>query len=129
MSDIPREHIRVEFVEGIAIVHFLDRELTEPYESYDAREVGQQLYSLIEDGGYKNLIVSFRDVEYVSTFIMSKLVGMKRKVEPAGGQVMLCRLEAPLVKEAFRVTGLDRIFTILDSETAAIAAFSAQANR
>ncbi|CAN5606412.1 hypothetical protein BH23PLA1_BH23PLA1_34450 [soil metagenome] len=126
MSSVPHEHLRVEVVEGVTIVHFLDRELTEPYESYEAREVGQQLYSLVEDGGYPRLLVSLRDVEYISTYILGKLVGLKRKVEAVGGQLQLCELKAPLVRESFQVTGLDRIFKIHDEESTAIEAFSAR---
>ena len=129
MNDIPREHLRLELIEGIAIVHFLDRELTEPYDSYDACEVGDQLASLVEDGGYTRLVLDFRDVEWVSSYILGRLVCLKKKVEKTGGQVVLCGMEFHLVREIFRITGLDRIFAIEADEQAALDVFERQGHR
>lgn len=123
MTTLPREHLRVELIEGVAIVHFLDRELTEPYDNPEAREVSHQLDSLVDDGGYTMLLLDLRDVEWLSTYILAKLVDLKRKIEDLGGRLRLCGVEAHLVRELFRISALDRVFAIDPDEHAALDAF------
>ncbi len=126
----PREQIRVEFVDGITIIHFLNRGLTAPHDIQDAQQLGQQLYSLVEveAGGNIKLLVNFRDVEWVPTFILGRLIGLKRKVETVGGQLKLCGLNTPLVIDEFKISKLDQIFSIYPNESEAIAAFTNQSS-
>jgi anti-anti-sigma factor len=124
MTQATRQHLQVEVVAGVAVVHFVDREIVESFgECNDAREVGEQLYSLVDDGGYRKLLLNFRDVEFLSTSLLGRLIGLKRKVERVKGRLILCGLDHSRVQEAFRITGLDRVFEIHDDEPDALDRF------
>jgi anti-sigma B factor antagonist len=130
MSESARPHLRVEIIEGVTVVHFVDRKLYElgreaPDEPGvgNAREVGAQLYSLVEDGGYRKLLLDFSNVEYMATHVLGKLLGLKIRVQKARGRLILCGLINPLVTEVFRVSGFDQMFEIHRDESTALERF------
>ena len=48
MSQAPRRHLRLENVDGVTVVSFVDTKIVT---DENIQEVGDQLYSLVEDEG------------------------------------------------------------------------------
>src|SRR5690349_8626760 len=97
-----RNHLHVELIEGVAVVHFLDREIIDSFgERDDVWEVRGQLYSLVEEGGLVRLVLDFGPVEFMSTIMLGVLVKLRAKVEQAGGWMALCGL-SPVNQQALR---------------------------
>ena len=126
MPQATKQHLQVEVVEDVAIVKFLDTEIREVFgEHMDVQEIGDQLYALVDGNGYNRLVLDFREVQFMASIMLGKLIGLKRKVQRLGGGIKLCRL-SPTIREVFHVSALDRVFEIHDDEHGALDAFAAQ---
>ena len=75
------------------------------------QEVGEQLYSLVEDEGHKSLLLNFGNVQYLSSAALGKLINLKKKVSAVKGKLKLCCIHPDLL-EVFRITRLDQVFEI-----------------
>ena len=64
MSQASRSHLRLEKIGGITVVSFVDTKIVT---EENIQEVGDQLYSLVEDEGHKELLLNFGNVQYLSS--------------------------------------------------------------
>ena|SRR5258708_5340209 len=62
--------------------------------------------------GHRRLVIDFGALDYVSSAGLRILLVAGKALKAAGGQIALCRLTGA-VMEVFRISGFDRIFTIL----------------
>ena len=86
------------------------------------QEVGDQLYSLVEDEGHRNLLLNFGNVQYLSSAALGKLINLKKKVASVKGKLKLCCIHTDLL-EVFRITRLDQVFEIYGDEQSALDKF------
>src|SRR4051812_3252994 len=121
MSATLQPNLAVERVETITIVRFLDREIWEVLEEGgNVRATAEALRELVENDGTTNLLLDFGDVEILCSAMIGVLLGLRRHFQAVRGRLMLCGLRAPLVREVFRVTCLDRHFEIVDDSWGAL---------
>lgn len=86
---------------------------------YTAPKLRQRLVQLVEDGA-RHLVVDLSGVEFLDSTGLGVLVGgLKRMRALSGSFALVCDQERIL--KIFRITGLDRIFTIVPTEQAALA--------
>jgi anti-sigma B factor antagonist len=85
----------------------------------DTQELFQQIYSLVDDMGRCNLIVSLRAVDYLPSLALGKLLMLNRKTQAAQGRLALCHL-TPSVDEIFQVTHLGDLIPICQTEEEAL---------
>lgn len=104
----------------VTIVRFRAKKLMD---DDDTRAVFDQIYSLVEDMGRKNLLLDLAVLEYISSLGLGKLVMLNRKVQAAEGWLALCRL-TPTASEILEVTHLINLFFIYMSEEEALQAFA-----
>src|SRR4051812_21717461 len=71
MSLSAPQHLRVETITGITIVSIVDNDLLA---EEIIQEVGEQLFRLVEEQGQNKLVLSFRDVRYMSSAMVGQLV-------------------------------------------------------
>jgi anti-anti-sigma factor len=90
----------------------------------DAQTLFKQIYSLVDDMGRRNLVLSLSLVEYLPSMALGKLVMLNRKTQIARGRLALCQL-SPGVAEILEVTHLNEIFTIYPTEEDALRSFGA----
>jgi anti-sigma B factor antagonist len=86
-----------------------------------APDLESELVPLIEKNG-KKIVINVDGLEYISSAgLRIMLLGMKmiKKVE---GQMMLCEMKDH-IREIFEIAGFLPIFTIVDTEEDALAAF------
>jgi anti-anti-sigma factor len=62
--------------------------------------------------GHRRLVIDFGALDYVSSAGLRILLVAGKALKAERGQMALCRL-ADTVMEVFRISGFDRIFTIL----------------
>src|SRR5437764_11154588 len=62
------------------------------------------------------VLMNFRGVEFVSSQVIGLLLHARAKVTAKSGTLVLCRV-CPKIREALHITGLDKQFTIEESET------------
>jgi len=92
---------------------------------YTAPTLREKIIALV-DGGVTGLIVDLTNVEFLDSTGLGVLVGALKRLRGVGGTFgVVCDQERLL--KIFRITGLDRVFTIYDSVDAAAADGAGQA--
>jgi anti-sigma B factor antagonist len=119
MSQSPRSRLRLENVDGVTVVSFVDTKIVAEDQ---IQEVGEELYGLVEDGVKRRILLNFGNVQYCSSTVLGKLVSLKRRVEAAKGRLKLCCIHPDLLVP-FKLTGLDKVFEIYAEEQAALDKF------
>jgi anti-sigma B factor antagonist len=84
---------------------------------YTSSVLRERLVELI-DGGQRRVVVDLDRVDFLDSSGLGVLVGALRRLRTAGGELTLVCTNEKLLK-VFRITALDRVFTIHDSVEAA----------
>ncbi len=119
MSTAPRRRLRLETIDDVTVVSFVDTTIRD---EMDIQEVGDQLYSLVEDEGHNRLLLNFGNVQYLSSAALAKLITLRKKVTAKQGLLKLCCIKPDLL-EIFKLTQLDKILPIFKDEQAALDSF------
>ena len=90
-------------------------------DTYSSSEVEQKFNSLI-DTGRTRLVVNFKDLAYISSSGLRVLLAALKKVRKQQGDVKLAAMQ-PNIKEVFDMAGFTQLFSLFETEEAAIAAF------
>jgi anti-sigma B factor antagonist len=114
-----RRHLEIEEVGGATVVSFTDRKILE---EHSIQALGEQLFSLVDQQGRKNLVLNFANVEFMSSAALGKLITLRKKVQEAGGKLILCAID-PQIYEVFVITKLDRLFVVRRDEQEALQSF------
>jgi anti-sigma B factor antagonist len=78
------------------------------------------LYELVAGQPSPRFAVDLAKVDYLSSSGVAILVGLKRRVETKGGQMVIYHLQ-PIVHDLLAIMKLDQFFTITDDEANAVA--------
>ena len=121
MSSQPprRRRLEVEDIGDITVVNFLDKKILD---DQNIQMIGEQLLSLVEELGRQKILLNFANVEFLSSAALGKLITLNRKVQAVRGKLILCTISKE-IREVFEITKLDKLFTILPDEQAALQAF------
>jgi len=120
MSAQPRRRrLEVEHIGDVTVVNFIDRKILD---EQNIQIIGDQLFSLVDQEGCRKVLLNFSNVEYLSSAALGKLITMNKKVQNAGGKLILCNID-PQIHEVFEITKLDKFFKIIKEEQAALQAF------
>ncbi|MDO4558037.1 MAG: STAS domain-containing protein [Planctomycetia bacterium] len=114
MADYKR--IEVREVSGIAVVQFRDAKYTDELR---INELGQELLELVENGGYRRIVLNFGRIEFFSSGALGKLITLDKRVRSLNGTLVCCNIQ-PDIFEVFKITRLDRFLKIHDTEDAAL---------
>jgi len=112
-----------EDVGDLTVVTFTEaRILDEPR----IQSIGDQLFRLAEQSGRKNLVLSFENVEYLSSHMVAKILTLQKKLRATGGNVVLRQLR-PEIYENMRTANLDKVLDMRPHEGAGPAAGAGEA--
>src|ERR1700756_1093477 len=87
---------------------------------YTAPKLREKLISLVEDGSYQ-LIVDMEGVEFLDSTGLGVLVGGLKRVRAHDGWIDLVCTQGRILR-IFRITGLNKVFSIHDWVPAAVTA-------
>ena len=90
---------------------------------YTAPKLREKLVSLVESGNY-HLIVDMEGVEFLDSTGLGVLVGGLKRVRAHDGWIDLVSTQGRILR-IFRITGLNKVFSIYDSVAQAAAAHAA----
>lgn len=119
MAEQKNSHITVREDRGVKVVEFSDRKILE---ELSITEIGDELTGLIAQEPGIKLLISFKDVEHLSSAALGMLIKLNRQVAESNGKLKLSDISAPIF-EVFKITRLNRHFDIHDTAGAALAAF------
>ncbi len=115
MSDAYKR-IEVREVAGVAVVQFRDPKYTDELRIL---EFGQELLDLVENGGYRKVVLNFGRIEFFSSGALGKLITLDKRIKALNGSLVCCNIQ-PDIFEVFKITRLDRLFKIFPTEEAAL---------
>jgi anti-sigma B factor antagonist len=75
------------------------------------RNVGERLNQVVAEVGSGPLVLDFTQVSHVSSSMVAKLIGVRHRVQAAGGKLALCGIR-PELFSLFELTGLNQVFRI-----------------
>ena len=83
--------------------------------------------AFISRGSPPNVILNLSDVQLVSSSFIAGLIALNRRMNDTKGKLVLCEL-TPVVRETLDGAKLNRILTIVEKESDALAFFSPPAS-
>src|SRR5467141_1058261 len=114
-----RRRLEVEDIGDVTVVNFTDKKILD---EQNIQVIGEQLFSLVDEAGRRKLLLNFGNVEYLSSAALGKLITLNKKLQAAGGRLILCNID-PQIYEVFEITKLDRFFNIQKDEQGGLQAF------
>jgi anti-anti-sigma factor len=85
-------------------------------------KVGTDLIEALNKTTEERVILDFRNVKFMSSSMLGKLVQMHKKSGEFKVKLKLCSID-PEIRQVFKITKLDKLFDIAADEEAARAAF------
>lgn len=120
MTTQRRRRLEVEDVDGIAVVNFVDKKILD---EQNIQMIGEELFRLVDEFGRNRILLSFRNVEFLSSAALGKLIMLKNKLQGVpDSKLALCSIHKD-IREVFEITKLDRLFAIYKDEQEGLQAF------
>src|SRR6266436_7442166 len=111
-SPTRRRRLEVEHIGDVTVVNFVDRKILD---EQNIQIIGEQLFSLVDEAGRRKILLNFSNVEYLSSAALGKLITLNKKLQQAGGRLVLCNID-PQIHEVFEITNLDKFFKIMKED-------------
>ena len=114
-----KPHISVKNYEGVKIVEFADRKILE---ELAISEIGEELARVVTEMGDVKMLLSFKNVEHLSSAALGMLITLNKHVAGKKGKLMLSDI-TPQIYEVFKITRLNKLFSIYGTAKEALADF------
>ena len=114
----PALHVRVEQDADVTVVTFLTGRIREEHSD----QFDEQVVRASERFPSPKVLLDFSGVRFLSSSILGKLVKLNARLAARGGELRLASLDKRIA-EVFKLTNLDRIFSIHPSRDKALRAF------
>ena len=111
--------IRVKETDGVTQIEFIDRNILD---EANIQAIGEEIASLIERSPKPKLLVSFANVDHLSSAALGTLITVNTKIRNKGGKLCLANID-PQIYEVFVITRLNQLFEIKESTDEALKAF------
>lgn len=111
--------LRVQRQDGIVVVEFIDRNILD---EANIQSIGQELFAIVDAEADPKLLLSFSNVDHLSSSALGTLITLNTKIKLKGGQLRLANIDRQIY-EVFVITRLNQLFQIADSTDEAQASF------
>ena len=78
------------------------------------------------DGGAKEIVVDLTETRFLDSTALGVLIGAVKRLRPLEGRLVIVNTE-PSTSKTFEITGLDQIFTIVDTRESALDTLASKA--
>ena len=103
----------------VIVVYFQDAKILDEVQIL---KISEELMGIAEKACGGKLLLAFGDVEYMSSAVLGKLMALHKKCKADKTNLKMCEVSATIL-EVFKITKLDKIFDIHDSEDKAVASY------
>ncbi len=86
-------------------------------------QIYKDLVAVLEKTEQQNVILDFQAVQFMSSAALGMLIRINKKCKEFKANLKLCSIH-PDIKQVFKITGLDKVFTIYKNVEDATAAFA-----
>lgn len=112
--------LRLKRQDAVTIVEFIDRNILD---EANIAAIGDEIAGLIDKEAQPKLLVSFANVDHLSSAALGTLITINNKVRAKKGQLRLANID-PQIYEVFVITRLNKLFQILPSTEEGIKSFA-----
>ena len=103
-----KPRISVDYTKNATVITFVDEKILEEQE---IKAVQDSIMSVIEQSEQLNLILDFRNVQFLSSAVLGLLIRISKNIYERDGQLRFCNIN-PKIYEIFKITRLTKIFEI-----------------
>jgi len=100
--------IRVKKLDDVTQVEFIDRNILD---EANIQIIGDEIAALVDSSPTPKLVISFANVEHLSSAALGTLITINNRVRSRSGQLRLCNID-PQIYEVFAITRLNKLFQI-----------------
>jgi anti-sigma B factor antagonist len=111
--------LRVKRDGQVTQVEFIDRNILD---EANIQQIGEEIAGIVEAEPSPKLLISFANVDHLSSAALGTLITINNKVKNRGGKLRLASID-PQIYEVFKITKLDQLFQIHDTTEHAMASF------
>ncbi len=112
--------LRVRKEDGVTRVEFVDRNILD---EANIQRIGDEVTQLIEADPTPKLLISFSNVDHLSSAALGTLITIHNRIQEKSGQLRLANI-APQIYEVFTITKLNKLFEIHETEEEAVESFA-----
>jgi anti-sigma B factor antagonist len=112
--------LRTRRIGDIVQVEFIDRNILD---EANIQLIGEEISSIIESQPKPKLLISFANVDHLSSAALGTLITVNNRVRAAGGQLRLADID-PQIYEVFVITKLNKLFEIHETSADALKSFT-----
>ena len=118
---MPKEqsHLKVTTSNGVTVVEFAERKILD---ELSISEIRDELTKIASEPDTKKLLLSFLNVEHLSSAALGVLITLNKQVAERKGKLRLSDI-TPQIFEVFKITRLNKLFDIHDTAETALASF------
>jgi anti-sigma B factor antagonist len=110
------QHLRVKDLTKAVVIEFADRKILE---ELSIVEIGEEFGRLTDTFPGRVLIISFGNVDHLSSATLGLLIKLREQVARGKGHLVLAEIK-PQIYEVFKITKLNRLFDISDTTNEAL---------
>jgi anti-sigma B factor antagonist len=100
--------LRVRKESGVTIVEFVDRNILD---EANIQQIGEEIGALIDADPAPRLVISFSNVDHLSSAALGALITIHNRMKTKSGQLRLANID-PQIYEVFVITKLNKLFEI-----------------
>lgn len=108
-----------EHDDNITKIEFVDRNILE---ESNIQQIGEEIATIIDAKANPKILLSFENVEHLSSAALGTLITVNTKIKAKGGQLRLSNIDKQIY-EVFVITKLNKLFQIHDGNDKALASF------
>ena len=112
--------LRVNKADGVVRVEFVDRNILD---EGNIQQIGDEINRIVDEEAAPKLLISFANVDHLSSAALGTLITVHNKVKSKGGQLRLAEID-PQIYEVFAITKLNKLFDIHEDTDKAQASFT-----
>ncbi len=116
----PEANLTVSTQEKVCVVEFEDRKILE---ELVINQIQEKLTEVISAQTPPRILLSFRKVEHLSSAALGVLITVSKQVTERHGRLVLANIH-PRIFEVFKITRLDKLFTICGTTDEALRQFN-----
>jgi anti-sigma B factor antagonist len=111
--------LRVRRTNDVVQVEFVDRNILD---EGNIQQIGEEINTLIDAESRPKILISFSNVDHLSSAALGTLITIHNKVKAQDGELRLADID-PQIYEVFEITKLSRLFEIHRDSQSAMASF------
>ena len=112
--------LRIKKVGDVHQVEFIDRNILD---EANIQQIGEEILGLVDARPKPKILISFTNVDHLSSAALGTMITVNNRVKSAGGQLRLSDID-PQIYEVFIITKLNKLFSIHETAAEALKSFT-----